>query len=478
MSQKINIHWFRADLRLSDNPALYAAAKEGALLPIFILDDVNSGNQRHGAASRWWLHHSLARLNEDLHGGLNMFCGDPVAILSKLCTEHPVASVYWNRCYEPWRITRDTAIKERLLTLGVEARSFNGSLLWEPWQIAKSDGTPYRVFTPYYRKGCLQAAEPREPHGAPRNVNFAKPVSASLPLDALKLLPKHPWDEKLMPHWHIGENAAQQKLHHFIDEQINHYKRGRDYPAMQANSRLSPHLHFGEVSPNQVWHAARSVQSSDDQVHFLSELGWREFAHALLYHFPGFPHKNFQPKFDSFPWQDDEQLLSLWQKGQTGFPLVDAGMRELWQTGYMHNRIRMVVGSFLVKNLLIDWRHGARWFWDCLVDADLANNSAGWQWIAGCGADAAPYFRVFNPTTQGEKFDPQGEYTRYWVPELANIPDKYLYRPAQASDEILKSAGLRIGKDYPDPIVDLSASRQAALAAYRQIANQSNSSAN
>lgn len=465
MTHALNIFWFRQDLRLGDNPALAKAAASGAVLPIYILDDGNAGTYAMGAASRWWLHHSLASLNASLGGNLNIYRGDAEHILKDIAKRHHAKAVYWNRCYEPWRIKRDARIKESLKADGIETESFNGSLLWEPWEIKKSDGTPYKVFTPFYRKGCLNAPSPRAPITAPAHLQTLRDNS-SLSLEKLELLPRIRWDKQLEPHWSIGEKAAMERLYAFLDEGIRHYKEGRNFPARPYVSRLSPYLHFGEISPHQAWHAARMRGDDSNIDHFCSELAWREFSYHLLYQFPELPHKNLQPKFDAFDWRHDPQALKRWQRGQTGYPIVDAGMRELWQTGYMHNRVRMVVASFLIKNLLIDWRHGERWFWDCLVDADLANNSASWQWVAGCGADAAPYFRVFNPVGQGEKFDAAGNYTRHFVPELKNLPDNYLFRPWEAPDAILHKAGVTLGKNYPAPIVDIASSRTRALASF------------
>lgn len=472
ITQDIAIHWFRQDLRLADNPAFRAAASRGPVLPIFILDDVNSGEHRLGSASRWWLHHSLQSLNRSLDSKLVLFSGDPIEILKALAAQYSVGAIYWNRCYEPWRIERDKKIKDCFQSTGIETTSFNGSLLWEPWQVLKDDGSPYKVFTPFYRRGCLARSAPELPEPAPEKVELVSRVpdsGAVGSIEHLNLLPNIPWDKQLEPHWNIGEPGAHKKLNEFIAREIANYKKGRNFPAENAVSGLSPHIHFGELSPHQVWYAAKRLPANDNLDCFQSEMGWREFSYSLLYHFPEFPRKNLQPKFDRFPWQSNPNFLKAWQRGLTGYPLIDAGMRELWQTGYMHNRIRMVVGSFLVKNLLIHWHEGEKWFWDCLVDADLANNSAGWQWIAGCGADAAPYFRIFNPITQGEKFDPEGQYTRRFVPELQNIPNKYLFRPWEAPAEVLSEAGIRIGDNYPAPIVDVKASRQKALEAFASI---------
>ena len=462
------IHWFRQDLRLGDNPALTHAAANGQVLPIYILDDENAGAHAMGGASRWWLHHSLASLNQSLGGSLNCYRGKAEVILPELVKRHHAQAIYWNRCYEPWRMQRDALIKERLHQEGIIAESFNGSLLWEPWEIRKDDGTPYRVFTPFYRKGCLSAPPPRQPLPVPASLQRVRDERA-LALDALELLPRIRWDRQLAPHWTIGEAAAEERLQAFFHEGLAQYKEGRNLPAKPYVSRLSPYLHFGEISPHRLWHAVRDRGDDKHIDHFLSELGWREFSHHLLYQFPELPQKNLQAKFDRFPWREDAELLARWQRGQTGYPIVDAGMRELWQTGYMHNRVRMIVGSFLVKNLRLDWRHGERWFWDCLVDADLANNSASWQWVAGSGADAAPYFRIFNPVTQGQKFDMAGDYTRRFVPELARLPERYLFCPEEAPELVLKDAGVVLGKTYPAPVVDLATSRAEALNAFAQL---------
>lgn len=462
--------WFRQDLRLADNPALSRAAQGGRLLPIYILDDENAADQAMGAASRWWLHHALARLNRDLDGALRLYRGRAEDLLPQLVDIHGADRVCWNRCYETWRVARDKSIKSALVEAGIKVESDNGSLLWEPWEVLKADGTPYRVFTPFYRRGCLAAAPPRKPLSAPHSVTPADGEDTlAVGLDELDLLPRIRWDRSLEPHWTIGEDGALQQLETFLNDGLVNYKEGRNFPARCNVSRLSPHLHWGGISPNQVWHAAASLPDSTDLDHFRSELGWREFSYSLLYHFPDLPTRNLQPAFDRFPWRSDPDLLRNWQRGQTGIPIVDAGMRELWQTGYMHNRVRMIVGSFLVKNLLQHWHEGARWFWDCLVDADLASNSASWQWIAGCGADAAPFFRIFNPVLQGKKFDPDGSYTRRFVPELAHVPDAHLFNPWDAPADILRSAGVRLGETYPRPVVDLKRSREDALSAYRQI---------
>lgn len=473
MSAQPLIVWFRQDLRLADNPALHAACKTGApIIPVYILDDKNAGPWKMGGASRVWLHHSLIALDKSLSGHLHIECGDAAAIISALIKKTKAQGIYWNRCYEPWRIARDKKIKTALEEDGISVESFNGALLWEPWDVKKSDGTPYKVFTPFFRKGCMSAKEPRHPLPAPKKIDFAD-APKGMHIDNLALLPAKPrWDTKMVKHWAIGEKAAQARLKAFMDDGLNGYKEGRNVPSQQNVSRLSPHLHFGEISPNTAWHAVQSFGAAHhmerDTDTFLSELGWREFSYSLLYYTPTIVWDNLNPRFNDFPWTDRENKdVAAWQRGMTGYPIVDAGMRELWQTGYMHNRVRMIVGSFLVKHMLTHWRQGEVWFWDTLFDADLANNAASWQWIAGCGADAAPYFRIFNPITQGEKFDPAGEYVRRYVPEIAALPDKYIHKPWDAPPPVLAEAGIKPGKTYPDPIIDHGKGRQRALEAFQ-----------
>ncbi len=469
MKKGIAIHWFGQDLRLLDNPALTEAAKHSQVLPVFILDDESAGEFAMGAASRWWLHHSLVSLNASLAGKLSVYRGNSLEILRGIVSRLQVEAVYWNRCYEPWRIAPDTAIKQHLKNSGIAAESANGGLLWEPWTIKKADGGPFKVFTAFYRRGCLRAEPPRKPLPKPPLPECLRDNQGSEPIEQLGLLPKVRWDQQLEPHWKIGEQSAHERWENFIETGLSNYQNGRNFPAANEVSRLSPHLHFGEISPNQLWYGAQSLGADENIDHFCRELGWREFSHNLLFHNPTLPTKNLQAKFDRFPWLDDSAMLKAWRTGQTGVPMVDAGMRELWQTGYMHNRVRMIAGSFLVKNLRLHWRHGERWFRDTLVDADLANNSASWQWIAGCGADAAPYFRIFNPVVQGRKFDPDGAYIRRFVPEIAKLPNQYLFSPWSAPTAVLQTAGVTLGASYPAPIVDLRQSREAALQAFQSL---------
>lgn len=464
----IAIVWFRRDLRLADQPALSAAcAAHERVLPVYIHAPHEEGTWAPGAASRWWLHHSLLGLQAQLRGqgaSLHVRQGDSLAVLRELVQATGARAVYWNRLYEPETIARDRLVKAALREQGVEVRSFNASLWCEPWQLETRQQTPYRVFTPFWRslRTQLSAMAP-----VARPSMHGIDAAGGLSIDALRLLPSRRWDGGLREAWRPGERGAQEALEIFEDDAIADYAQARDVPARHGTSRLSPHLHFGEISPRQIHHALaerlaqRDARRRPDIEPFLRELGWREFAHHLLYHFPHTPSSNFNAGFDRFPWMgDDETRLERWRRGCTGIPLVDAGMRELWHTGWMHNRVRMVVASFLCKNLRQHWRHGARWFWDTLVDADLANNTLGWQWVAGSGADAAPYFRVFNPVSQAQKFDAKGDYLRRWLPELREAPLPLLHEP-------WKDAALLRQWGYPAPMVDLAQSRELALGAYK-----------
>ncbi|ARN80418.1 cryptochrome/photolyase family protein [Methylocystis bryophila] len=464
------IVWFRDDLRLSDNPALSEAAASGApLVALYVLDDAAMGEWRLGAASRWWLHYSLASLEADLAARgvpLVLRRGSSELALFSLLGETKAQSVYWNRLYEPWAVRRDGEIKARLGAEGVKARSFNASLLFEPASLRTAQGEPYRVFTPFWR-ACLAQPSPEPPLPAPARLRGA-PAPASESLEDWGLLPTKPdWAGGLREAWKPGESEAKAKLSDFARKRAAKYGKTRDALGEDGVSRLSPHLHFGEVSPREIWWAVKSEAGSAADA-YLRQLGWREFSRHLLFANPQLPENPLDKSFARFPWRKDSAGLSAWRKGRTGYPLVDAGMRELWRTGYMHNRARLVAASFLIKHLLIDWREGEAWFWDTLVDADLANNAASWQWIAGCGADAAPYFRVFNPTLQGEKLDPAGAYVRRFVPELAKLDAKWIHRPWAAPATVLESAGVRLGETYPFPIVDHASARARALAAYAE----------
>ena len=468
------IMWFRQDLRLSDNPALLNAIQQGRVLPVFILDEGNDWSI--GGASRWWLHHSLLALNESLQGNLWILRGDAAELLPQLAREHSASHAFWNRCYEPSIIRRDSLIKEQLTADGITATSSNGSLIWEPWENLKQDGTPYKIFTPFYKYAIANNSPAAPSPAANANFDTVKCLQGKNRIDDLNLLPEINWYEQIASQWQPGELGARQRLQNFTENGLYDYRDGRDYPAKRSVSMLSPHLHFGEISPREaasVVKQAGDIDSNEEQAaHFIRELAWREFSYYTLYHFPHICQQNMKSQFDRFPWVKDQKSLCLWQQGQTGFPLVDAGMRELWQTGTMHNRVRMIVGSFLVKNLMIHWLEGARWFWDCLLDADLANNSCSWQWVAGSGADAAPYFRIFNPVTQSTKFDPEGSYIRKYVPELNGLSNKAIHDPSSAAASELEKAGVILGEHYPKAIVDLKESRVRALDAYKALRDQ------
>ena len=460
------IHWFRNDLRLSDNPALNEASKNGIVIPIYILAPRIISDL--GQASKIWLHHSLEKLNESTGYKIAFYEGNPKEVLTEIIQLENIQGIYWNKIFEQKNLSDDNNLISELNKVGVSCLSFNGSLLWEPTSILKKDQTPYKVFTPYYRKGCLFSDPPREPLILQKSIKWGS-CKSRLQLEDLKLLPNHNWKNKIISHWTIGELAANERLEDFLTNGLQHYKKGRNYPSKSYVSRLSPHIHFGELSPNQIWYRARSFGHNNNIDHFCSELGWREFSHYLINHFPDMISENLNRNFDAFPWDNNEELIRSWKLGQTGFPIVDAGMKELWETGYMHNRVRMIVGSFLVKNLLAHWNYGRDWFNDCLVDADLANNTASWQWVAGTGADAAPYFRIFNPVKQGLDFDSDGEYTKKYLPQLSLLPQKYLFNPWEAPMDILQNAGVKLGDNYFYPIVDLKASRERALLAFSQI---------
>jgi deoxyribodipyrimidine photo-lyase len=475
------ILWFRDDLRLSDNPALHSACGSGRpVLPVFVLDEERDGARPHGAASRWWLHHALAALAGDLSARgapLRLLRGPAGRLLPALAAQTKASSVVWNRRYDKAGIAVDTRLKADLGDRALTVQSFNAALLREPWEVKSRAGEPLRVFSPFWR-AATALGEPAAPLPAPARIRgFEGEVTGSVALDALELLPQKPdWAGGLRAQWTPGEAGARARLTHFIAEGLPGYAEGRDRPDRDATSKLSPHLRFGEIGPRQIWHAvqaahaAGTTRGSDRDVQkFLAELGWREFSYNLLYHHPDLGSVNLQRRFDAFPWTGSRDALDAWQNGRTGFPIVDAGMRQLWTTGWMHNRVRMIVASFLIKDLMIDWRAGEDWFWDTLVDADPANNAASWQWVAGSGADAAPFFRVFNPVLQGERFDPQGRYVARWVPELARLPPSVIQKPWTADDATLAAAGLRLGHDYPRPIVDHDRARQRALAAFASL---------
>jgi deoxyribodipyrimidine photo-lyase len=467
------IVWFRRDLRLTDNPALIRGLEDGEVIPVYIHAPEEEGGWAPGRASRWWLHHSLAALQADLRtrgADLVIRSGPSLETLEALIRETGAEQVLWNRLYEPLAIRRDKRIRQTLRDAGNRAESCNAALLFEPWTVTRQDGKPYKVFTPFW-KACQSLSIPADVRPAPERIRTPAALPTGKDPASLGLLPRLNWDAGFSDLWTPGEAGALARLAAFMDEAVADYDEMRNRPDLDGSSRLSPHLHFGEIGPRQA--AAACLLAKDTQAgkaahegidSFLREIGWREFAHHLLYHFPGTTDAPLDTRFREAPWTEvDEDTLIAWQQGRTGIPLVDAAMRALWTTGWMHNRVRMVVASLFTKNLGAHWLTGARWFWDTLVDADLAGNTLGWQWTAGCGADAAPYFRVFNPVLQGERFDPDGHYVRRWVPELAKLPANYIHKPWEAPVEILDAAGLRLGRDYPNPVVDLAESRRQAL---------------
>ena len=466
--------WFRRDLRVADNPALAAAVASGRpIVPLYILDET-PGLRAPGGASLWWLGRSLARLAaslETLGSALVLRRGPAASVLVSLVRETGAAKVVWNRLYDPGVTDRDASLKAGLKADGVAVDSFNASLLSEPWTVRNKSGEPFKVFTPFWRAARASLdLTPLHPPPAALRAPLAWPASQRLATWGLQ--PTKPDWSGGFSVWTPGEAGAHARLSDFLATGLARYAEGRDIPAAQAISRLSPHLHFGEISPRQVWAAVDEAVDAAPELDrnaekFRAELGWREFSHALLFHNPDLESRNFKPAYDAFPWRDDPAAFTAWTRGRTGYPMVDAGMRELWTTGFMHNRVRMLAASFLVKHLLIDWRLGEAWFWDTLLDADRANNAAGWQWVAGSGADAAPYFRIFSPMGQGEKFDADGRYVRRWVPELARLPDSVIHSPWTAEPLILRAAGVTLGNTYPHPIVDHRFARDRALEAFR-----------
>jgi deoxyribodipyrimidine photo-lyase len=462
----VSIVWFRSDLRLGDNPALIAGLGSGrAVVPVYVLDEETDGVRAPGAASRWWLQHSLLSLDASLRAlgsRLILRRGPAEQAIADLAAECGAEVVYWNRIYDQGSRERDARLKTALGERGVRAESLKANLLYEPWEVKTLSGDPFKVFTPFWR-ACRNLPSPGHPLPAPKVLPAPELWPASDTLASWRLLPTSPdWAGGLRATWTPGEAGALARLTAFLDDTLDRYRQDRDLPAVEGTSRLSPHLAFGEISPRQIWRAATARGHSAATEKFLAELGWREFAYSLLFHHGDLAQRNFRPEFDAFPWADEDDHLEAWRRGRTGYPIVDAGMRELWTTGWMHNRVRMIAASFLTKDLLIDWRVGEQWFWDTLVDADPANNATGWQWVAGSGADAAPYFRIFNPVLQGEKFDPAGDYVRRWIPELASLPANGIHRPWTAA--VPPPAEI-----YPTRIVDHAAARDRALVAFRTL---------
>ena len=455
------IMWFRQDLRTSHHAALNAAAAAGPVICLYILDDETPGKWKMGGASRWWLHHSLQQLSKNLT--LVLRRGRADAVLMEVIAETGATALYFTRDYAPWSQALEQRIKENCEQCGAHCHRFGGHLLHEPEAIRNATGQPYKVYTPF-SKACLAAGDPKLPQATQEITPFQSAVKSDA-LSDWRLLPTHPnWAKDFETTWQPGEAGAKQSLSRFVENALAGYAQGRDRPDKPATSKLSAHLHWGEISPAQCWTEIRSavdhIGASDQGAEkFLKEILWREFCYNILFHWPTLPTEPFRPEFADFPFRQDEFALNKWRRGETGYPIVDAGMRQLWATGTMHNRVRMVVASFLTKHLLLSWQEGAAWFWDCLVDADIASNSANWQWVAGSGADAAPYFRIFNPVLQGMKFDPQGEYVRHWLPELRDIPIEFIHHPWDSP----------IPAQYPKPIVDHGFARDRALHALKTI---------
>ncbi|MCY1668726.1 cryptochrome/photolyase family protein [Rhizobium sp. SL86] len=468
--------WFRKDLRLDDNGALTAAVQSGApVVCVYLREPASDKVGPLGAAQEWWLHHSLEALDQALRkkgNRLILRSGRAVEVLSALADEMGAKAIYLNRLYERDEI--DPLILEALHCKGLEVKRFKGQLLHDPKTMRTGSGGTYRVYTPFWR-ALEKEGEPREPVETPKAVPAPARLPASDVLSEWDLLPTRPnWATEFERLWQPGEDGAHRRLKEFVDRPIATYKKDRDFPGLEhATSMLSPHLAFGEISPARIWHATRGLPATEDLIHFRKELVWREFSYHLLVEFPKLGEANWNDRFDAFPWRFDAAQFKAWTKGMTGYPVVDAGMRQLWRHGYMHNRVRMITASFLIKDLMIDWRRGEAWFRDTLVDADPASNAANWQWVAGSGADASPFFRVFNPILQGEKFDPDGDYVRRFVPELAKLPNKYIHKPFDAPLEVLHRAGVKLGTTYPRPIVDHGIARDEALAAYAHVTGRS-----
>lgn len=463
------IVWFRRDLRLSDNPALSEAVNSGKPVICVYIRETDMA-RASGGASDWWLHYSLQRLSsalENIGSKLILRKGKAADILEDIITHSAADTVLWNRRYAKDARDRDAAIKSTLSERDICVKSYRANLLSEPWKIETKTGGYYKVFTPYWRaaKDYIDIADPIP---APDSLNHYGGGIKIDDIDDWSLRPTSPdWGSKLKEHWNIGPQGAHDALASFLDGPVEAYSEDRNRPDKEdGTSRLSPHLANGEISPREIWHATKGNEHTSRV--FLSEIGWREFSYVLLFHNPQLATENYKSDFDNFAWDRNDAALHAWQHGKTGYPFVDAGMRQLWQTGWQHNRVRMVTASFLIKHLLIDWREGEKWFHDTLVDADPASNAASWQWVAGSGADASPYFRIFNPFTQGEKFDPNGDYVRKFVPELSKLPKKYIHRPWEAPQNVLDYAGVKLGETYPKPIVDHKEAREKALAAYKE----------
>ncbi|CQR45990.1 Deoxyribodipyrimidine photo-lyase [Paraliobacillus sp. PM-2] len=483
MTDNTIIVWFRKDLRLHDNPALAHAANYGAIVPVYILSEEE--DQTIGSASKWWLHHSLQHVTDQLASyrvPLIIRKGSSKHVLDRLVKETNASAIYFNKRYEPVIREKDEVLIEQLQEINIDIKTFESALLFSPGSVTNKKGEPYKIFTPFWKQARKQPVSslvllPNHIESGVSNDFIIGEV------DDLALLPKHPWTSKFHTYWKPGEQNAKAQWNYFLEEDIMSYDKERDYLAKNRVSQLSPHLAWGEISPRLLWHDIQDKliqldNKQQEEAHgevesFLRQLVWRDFAYHQLVAFPHVIDEPLKPMFKVFAWQDNKKALERWKKGQTGYPLIDAGMRELWETGWMHNRVRMITASFLVKHLLIHWKEGAAWFRDTLVDHDLANNIMGWQWVAGSGYDASPYFRIFNPITQGNKFDPNARYIRKWIPEIVALPTKYLFSPWTAPKSVLDEAGIVLGETYPEPMVDHKASRERALATYYDMKEES-----
>ncbi|MFL2813241.1 MAG: cryptochrome/photolyase family protein [Candidatus Puniceispirillales bacterium] len=469
-----SILWFRVDLRLSDNPAFQKAIELGKpIIPIYILDDDDANNRKLGDASKWWLHNSLKSIYSELEkvgSKILFFKGNAEDVIKKIIEETNADTVLWNRRYEPWAVKRDKSIKENLILKSKNVFSFNGSLLYEPWEIKSKIGNPLKVFTPF-KRALLNKGVIFNVSKSPNTILSPSLWPSSLDIDDLDLVKNKLWTDKFANSWVPGSKTAKAKLISFKENNIHDYNKDRDIPSVLGTSKLSPHLRFGEISPKEIFIAMNDLEENDGVLTYKSEIIWREFAHNLLWYFPDIHEKPIKNEFSKFMWDNSQSNFDLWTKGMTGYPIVDAGMRELWSTGWMHNRIRMVTASFLTKHLLLPWQMGEKWFWNTLLDADPASNTSGWQWVSGSGADAAPYFRIFNPIIQGQKFDPEGEYVKKFIPELKDLPSKFIHEPWKADSALLKKSDIKLGETYPLPIVDHKFARERALNKYAEIRN-------
>ena len=472
MTDRIGIHWFRLDLRLNDNPALFQLSKEvDKIIPIYIYEE----NIEIGHASKCWLEKSLENLDNELSkfdSNLYVFKGNPKKIIDRIIEDKNISHFSWNRLYDNHSILRDKEIKSSLNKKSIVCNTFNGYLLSEPWEVKNKAASFFKVFTPFWKANFEILLNKKLSLSSSSKYNFyKKKINSVLKIEELKLnIPKKEWMNKILSYWDIGENAAKLKLKKFINNKLYNYSTGRDRPDSDFTSKISPHLHFGEISPLRIFNEVmKSNIDENNKKKYLSEIGWRDFSYNLLFNYPAMTELPIQSKFKTFPWLRDKKNLYFWKLGKTGIPIVDAGMKELYEMGWMHNRVRMIVGSFLTKNLLIHWKEGERWFFDTLVDADIGSNSAGWQWIAGSGADASPYFRIFNPILQGKKFDPKGHYVKKFLPSLDKIPEKFIHCPWEMTSEEQERYNFILGRDYPKPIIDLSETRKRALAAFKKI---------